>query len=194
MVTCGGISSTPKGRLSQAPITSLERLWSCMSALTTSAWTRGALPPPALHILGTQRNTAPPASESPAVRSGSSGLTGSSRKTISEVAVSLPSLVTMLTSSLSTSTASSSARSQRGSRATQASSTRTDQVSSHTPSRCHEGRCILQCTWLSLETRHRRLAADLKPKSVRSDRCLEDCELKLRSTSKFFRLNHCSCN
>lgn len=160
MATCGGISSTPIGRRSPAPITSLERLWSCMSALTTSAWTRGALPPPALPIPGTQRSTAPPASESPAVRSGGSGSTGSSRETISEVAVSLPSLATKLTSSLSTSSASSSARSQRGSRASRASSTRTDQVSRHTPSRHREDRCMLQCIWPSLEARHRRLAAD----------------------------------
>ena len=137
---CGGISRTPKGRRSPAPIPSLERAWLCMSALTTSAWTLRAPRPLALLMLGTPRSTVPPASESPAVRSGSFGLTGSSRETILEVAVFLPSLATMLTSSLSTSTASSSARSQRDSQATQASSTRTDQVSCKALSRRREDR------------------------------------------------------
>ena len=123
-----GSSSTLKGHRSTAAIPSLESPWSCMSAPTTTAL--------ALLILGTHRSTAPPASDSPAVRSSATGLTGRSRMISSKLkrhpkaVVSLTSLTTRSTSSLWTSTASSSARSQRGSLATRASSTRTDRVSS----------------------------------------------------------------
>ena len=114
VVMCGGISSTLRGRRLVAPMASLERQWSYMNALTTSAWMLWVLRPPAPLMPGTRRNTVPPASESPAAKSGNTGLTGSSRG----AAVSLTSLVRTLMSSLSTSTASSSARSQRGFQAT----------------------------------------------------------------------------